>query len=105
MKLKIPNYNIPNSKEKVSEITINLINYAINSKYPNGIDGQYRRIFGRLQSRFDEAISKDLKIIELETAEIELISNALKDGKIPSLFAKYVIMLEDAVGNAIEEKK
>jgi len=84
--------------EKISnqEITLNYLNYAVNSKYKNGLSGQMRRIWGRIQRKFDDNIEKDE--IELEKAEIDLIKKLFADDvNFPGGSAKYLLDLEEEI--------
>ena len=84
-------------KISVQEVFLNYLMNCIHSKYPNGLDGSYRRTFGRLQNKFDEAIEKDLKNIEIENAELDLIKNAFQDGKLPVMFSQNAMLMEKAI--------
>jgi hypothetical protein len=95
--VKIPYKFKQNIKEKPQETTLNFLMLSINSKYPQGIDGGYKRIFARIQNKLDEAIDKDLKNIDIEQAELDLIKNAVKEAKVPVHFVSNFVLLEDEV--------
>lgn len=80
-----------------SELTLDYLTYAVNQKYPNGLEGQLRRIWGRIQRTLDQAIEANDDGVVLETAEKEFILKAFKDVKFPAKIAKFVIMLEDEI--------
>ena len=90
---------------KVQEVFLNYLISAIHSKYKDGLDGSYRRTFARLQNKFDEAIDKDLKAIEVEQAELDLMKNAFQGGKLPAIFSQNAMLMEDAIENASNEWK
>ncbi len=79
------------------EITFNYIQIAVADKYKQGLEGQKRRIFSRIQNKFDAAIENKEESIELESAEEDFIKDAFRDAKFPPLLARYVVMLEDEV--------
>lgn len=80
-----------------SELTLDYILYAVSQKYADGLEGQLRRICGRIQRKLDEAIEKKKNSVEFETAEIEFIKKAFNEAKFPPHLAKFVIMLEDEI--------
>lgn len=86
-------------KDTVSnqEVTKNYILIAVSSKYPQGLDGSYRRMFGKLMNRLDECIEKGLEEIELESLEFDFIKNAVRDSKFPAPMAYNANLLEDAI--------
>jgi len=103
LKIDLP-YNLKNAQEIPQETTINLITIGLDSKYPQGLDGASRRVFGRLQRKFDEAVEKKEETIQLESAELDLIKNALSEGKYPVNFTKYVLTLEEEVERCEKEE-
>ena len=91
-----------------SEITLNYINLAVSLKYKDGLEGQKRRLFGRIQRKLDDAVDNKKDEIELEEAEKDFLKGLFKDDiKMPSLASKYISLLEDEVDNLSkdEEKK
>lgn len=106
--LKIPKYNIKDEKEekvKDAQITFNFISMGVNSKYPNGLDEEYRRSFAHIQNKFDKAIEDNEKSVNLEEAEFNLIKNSIQDGKFAAINSKLVVMLEDAIEESKSDKK
>lgn len=94
------NYDRKSSEDKEvsnQELTYGYVTYATNTKYKDGLEGQKRRIWGRIQRKFDEAVDKDKSSLELETAEIDFIKDVFKDAKFPPQIAKFVVLLEDEV--------
>ena len=77
------------------ELTANYIQFAVDSKYKDGLNGQIRRMYGRIQRKLDEAIEKETKKIELEDGEFEFLQDAVRDSKFPTGLAKFVAVLED----------
>lgn len=96
LKINLP-YNIPNAKESPQESTVNLIITGVNSKNPNGLQGTNRRVFARIQFKFDEAIEKKLDTVDLEVAEFELVKQSVKEGTYPAVLSKYVSLLENEI--------
>jgi hypothetical protein len=90
-----------------SELTDNYINYAFTQKYPQGIDGQLKRVIGRIQRKLADAIEKKENAIELEETEYEMIKKSMEATKYPIALCKFVMVLEDAIEKAeiIDEKK
>lgn len=85
------------------QITYNYILGSVNSKYEKGVEGSYRRMLARIFNKLDDAIDKNLDIIELEESELDLIKNALRDGKLPATMAYNAILLEDEIDKALKE--
>ncbi len=100
IKLKLE-YGIPEaSKDKAETLTCDYMLSAINMKYKDGMEGQLRRIFGRLQRKCDEAVDKGYDILELEETEFELVKDCFEDSKFPPVLSKYVNILEDELERA-----
>mgnify|MGYP003146073541 CR=1 FL=1 len=113
-------YNIPmeeyakedNKINGPQELTYNYITMAINGKYAQGLSGQKKRVWGRIQRKFDIMVDGNGKdtIVELEESEIDFIKSAFNDDsvKFPVSIAKYVMVAEDAImelGKVVEDKK
>lgn len=86
------------------ELTLDYINYAVTNAYPNGIEGKMRRVWGRIQRKFDTAIDFQAEDIELEETEKDFIKDSFKDSKFPSGIAKFVVVLEDEIAKLSEVK-
>lgn len=82
-----------------SELTLDYINHAATQAYPNGLEGQVRRIYGRIQRKIDEAISAKEDEVDLETAEKDFLKKIFKEAKFPASLSKYVLLLEDEIDN------
>ena len=75
---------------------------AVSQKYKDGLEGQKRRIFGRIQRKIDDAIDNKKDEIELEQAEKDFLRGVFKDEvKLPPLASKYIMVLEDEI-NALK---
>ncbi len=79
------------------QVTQNYITIAAHSTYSRGLNNSQRRIFGRVQSKLDEGVEKDLNEIELEQAELDLIKSAIKDAQFPAPMAYNANLLEDEI--------
>ncbi len=90
----------PANKEKVlsnQELTFDYIAYAVNTKYEKGLEGQLRRVWGRIQRKFDDVILANGSEIELEDAEKTFIKKAFDEAKFPPQIAKYISILEEEI--------
>lgn len=76
-------------------LTADYITYAVNNSHPQGLEGQMRRIFGRIQRKLDAAIDGGAEDIELEQAEKDFLRTSFRDCKVPAQIAKHFIVLED----------
>lgn len=89
----------PEVVAKVSngDFTLEMIEQVVHGAYPRGVEGQKRRIFGRLQRKCDDAISENKKEIEIEHAEFDFLYKAITkdDTVIPSPLSRYINILED----------
>ena len=95
--LKLP-YSKPEpdqgQEREADEITtLNLLTYMINATYPE-LEGQTRRIYGRLQIKLEKAVDEKLSEVSLETAEAEFLKKVV-GAKTPSKWSKFVMVLED----------
>lgn len=85
------------------ELTLNYITAAVRQKYDKGMDGPLRRVWGRLQIKFDKAIETGKNTVELEEAEKDLIKKCIDVYKCDPIIAKYFQILEDEV-NKLDKK-
>ena len=86
-----------------SELTLNYINYAVDVKYKEGLNGQIRRMYGRIQRTLEEAVETGKSKVELEESEFEFIKDAIKDAKFPTGLARFVSALEDELDKVNEK--
>lgn len=104
MKLKIDlNYKLGNENITKQEATYNLVLMAINAKNPQGLQGQARRIFGRLQAKLDEAIIAKAKDIDIEMAELELITKSIDEASLPVAQASNYFLIEEAIAQTMKK--
>jgi len=101
MKIKL-NYNQGQPKEGTKqftggELTGDYITFAITSAYPEGLQGQLRRVFGRIQRKLDDAIETGKDDIELEEAEKDLIRDAFGKARFAAHLSKYINTLEEEI--------
>ncbi len=102
-------YKLPPKKEgetdrtEGAQLTENYLESAVTSAHPQGLEGQQRRIWGRIQRKIDEAIEKETGEIVLEREEWSFLRKAFESCKAPAAIAKYFVILEDMIEEA--EKK
>lgn len=80
-----------------AELTQDYIAYAVSTAHKEGLEGQQRRIWGRIQRKFDTAIITKAYDVELEQAELDFIRSSFKEAKFTPALAKYVVILEEAL--------
>jgi len=100
-------YNRPLSEEKAvsnAELTENYINSATQMFYKDGLDGQKRRIFGRIQHKLDDALTTKNYEVDFEAAELDFISNVAEKVNFPAHLSRYFVCLEDAIKVEIQKK-
>lgn len=85
-----------------SELSIDYILTAFDKAYPDGLEGQKRRIFGRLQRKLDDAFFNKKTSIETERNELDMILEVFKVAKLPVGISKYVVVLEDELKKLAE---
>lgn len=95
MKIALPYGQKEEAKLTDSELTLDYITHAVNQKFDKGISGSQRRMFGRIQRKFDFAIENGDTEISFEESEMDFIKDAFKDVKFPPALAKYVLVLEE----------
>lgn len=109
MKIKLNYKRRDEEVEELSNVGLssNYINFAINADYKDGVEGQLKRIIGRIQRKLDEAVEKDQDKIDFEQAEIDIITKAFEKVKVPPNLLKYWVVLEDEINalNTEENKK
>lgn len=97
LKLKLE-YGLPTANtEKAITLTCDYLISAVNMKHKDGLEGQLRRVFGRIQRKCDEAIEKDYDALELEDSEFDLIEECFEEAKFPPILAKYINVLEEEI--------
>lgn len=81
------------------DLTVNLINFAVNAKYKDGLkSGSLRRVYARLQRLLDEAIENKSDTIELEQAQKDLLIDVFNfEIPVPVFETKYFVLLEDEI--------
>jgi hypothetical protein len=105
LKLKLE-YNLPKGNSELPEVlTCDYLISSINMKYKDGLEGQLRRVFGRIQRKCDEAIDKKYDVLELEDSEFDLIQDCFEDAKFPPILSKYINILEDEIERSAKENK
>ena len=77
--------------EDNSEITYGFILACVNSKYREGLEGQTRRMFGRIQRKLEDKTDK----IEIDESEADFLYNAVKEAKLPANISVNLMILED----------
>lgn len=81
-----------------SELTFDYISYAVAQKYKEGISGSLRRIWGRIQRKFDEAYVSGSPEITLESSEIDFLKKLFTDEiKFPQHLSKFITTLETEI--------
>lgn len=91
-------------KEKPQETSQNLLSLAVHAKYPQGIDGAYRRTYNRIVNKIDTAIDTDAEFIELEKSEYYLIKNVIGEAKVPVQFVQKYGILEESFESIKKEE-
>ncbi len=83
------------------ELSSNYIQYSVNSnpKYKDGLDGQKRRMWGRIQRKLDDCVNLDIDTIELDVSEIDFIKDTFNSAKFPAGTSKYVVILEEVINS------
>lgn len=95
-KLTLSDKELKDKNKVFSEITVSYISSSVEMKYKDGLEGQLRRLWGRIQRKMDEAIENKTYSIELENAEKDFIKNSFKEAKFPAALAKHITFFEDA---------
>lgn len=89
--------------ESDSQTTSNIISYAIQKAYPDGLDGNgpLRRMYGRLQRKLDTAVDDGENSIEVDQSEVDMISKAMTTAKFPTNWSSLVDQLEEALREVV----
>ncbi len=100
------NYELPKDNKELSEtLTVDYLISAVNMKYREGMEGQLRRVFGRLQRKCDEALEKHFDVLELEDSEFDLIQDCFEEAKFPAVLSKFINVLEAEIERAAKPKE
>jgi hypothetical protein len=85
-----------------AELTENYIAMAVQTKYPQGLKGQLRRVYGRIQRKMDSAIKEGADEIDLEVAEKDFLRKIFQDEElaIPANVSHLFTVLEDEIESA-----
>jgi hypothetical protein len=103
-KFKYSDEELKKLDEVKANVTVNYIHIAVSQKYPDGLDGQLRRVWGRIQRKFDDAFISNQYDIVLEEAEKDFIKKAFETCKYPTNVATYVNLFEDEFINNLNAK-
>ncbi len=100
------NYDLPkDNKEQAEVLTVDYLLSAVNMKHRDGMEGQLRRAFGRIQRKCDEAIEKKYDVLELEDSEFDLIQDCFEEAKFPAVLSKFINVLEAEIERAGKPKE
>jgi hypothetical protein len=84
----------PNQLSNV-ELSANYIRHAVGSSHPKGIEGQQRRIWGRIDRAIDAAMDNGTATIDIEQAGVDFLKKAFKDCTVEAHIVKYFVVLEE----------
>lgn len=89
----------PEAIEKLSNagLTEDYISFAVRNHYAGGLENQWRRIWARVQRKFDTALETKNYEIEIEMGELDFILAAIKGAKFEADISKFVVVLEDTL--------
>src|SRR3990167_8247625 len=87
------------------ELVLDYISYIIAASHKDGVEGQMKRIVGRIQRKIDEAIESKNYEVNFETAELELLQTCFEKAKIPVHLVKHFNILEDKINDEIKVSK
>ena len=95
-------YNQPAPKEGETqlsnqELSEHYISLAVTNVHKEGLEGQERRIYGRIQRKLTDAIEGKVDTIELEEAEKDMLKKSFRTAKFPAFLSKYIVILEDEI--------
>lgn len=80
-------------KSSYQEIFYSWIQYAINASHEKGLQGQMLRVFNRLNTKFQNAITDNLDKIDLEESEKDLLKKSFSDDTFFPLNSSKVVIL------------
>lgn len=108
-KIKLPYPELKDKKPeepdmKKQELTLNYVTFAVTQKYKDGLESQFRRLWARVERKFDEAILADAETVDLELGEVDFIKRAVAEAKYPVSLSKFVVVFEDELENWKEAK-
>ena len=107
------NINLPylNEKEAAAtpltnqELTLDYVTGVITAANKQGLEGQKRRIFSRIQRKLEEAIETKAESIDIEVAELDLLEKSFEGAALPAQISKFICILEDEVDRIRKELK
>ena len=77
------------------ELTLSYLEGGVNLFYKQGLEGQKRRMWGRIQRKIDDVADDDKKnVLELEDTEFDFVWDAFKKAQFSPHISKYVNVLE-----------
>jgi hypothetical protein len=82
------------------EVTENYLTYAVQNTHKDGLQGQMRRTFARLQAKIDRAADIRAEEIQLAVDERDLLRKSFADCLLPAAESKYFLLLETEVERA-----
>ena len=97
MNINLPYKKAAENMESNAQTTINIIQGAIATAHKDGFDGTspYRRMYARLQAKFDNAVEQNSSELTLDETEKDFIIKALRTASLPVAWSLYVVLIED----------
>ncbi len=81
------------------EMSEDYINSAGATAWPRGLDGQKRRVWGRIQRKIADVVEAGKKLVELDPTEVAMLKEAFAKGTFGPQYSKYVVILEDIINS------
>lgn len=88
--------NLPSN----AEMTENYMTNAVMTVYNKiGLNGQLRRVWGRIQTKVSEAVKSKKYEVELEDKEVDFLKNTFEKSTCPPEVSRYYVLLEDLINS------
>lgn len=76
---------------------MNILALAATTAHERGLEGQLRRLYGRVQRKIEEAVDENREDVELEINEFDFIKKAVEHGRFAPSIAKFVEVVENEI--------
>lgn len=104
--IKIPDFKLKAVKNEQGEMVepvsnqqvfFNVLDKAVGGKYEKGIADGDRRVWGKIQRKFDEVIDQKLEEVDLNEMEVTWLKTAFSGTNFPKEWANFSVLVEDSL--------
>lgn len=102
------NYKLSQEKKPADamegvDLTQFFVQHAVANTHKEGLEGQQRRIFGRIQRHLEDAIEAGEEFLKLQDAERDFLRKAVEKCLVPAGLSMSFVLFEDEIEAATKK--